>query len=702
MKHTRLFRSICTAAICALCAGCATSATVREMPRERAYQFAPEQASAPPHVAFIPKGAYILGLNNDQSFSTGTWVRLTPGSAWPDAESRPTLITAQVAERAPNSARLEMAAFHPGIRTADLTVEPYTGTQQPAQALHAMTKRMAFATSPVHDGPVAVTLTAQDLIEGSEIYGALSPQNTGTPTRLANQITALYTVADRSGDAIKLTKSAGNTPDAPVFILLDAPLEPAFDITVTLAPDMSALEDALRRLAAQNALPGMTHVHIERAKNKTTAAQDIDALCGTQTETLSISVREDNRSLSVISQSLRLRDNIFPAILDHATPDAAAVRIAAHALALLGHHASAAFLLEQAWGDTNSAEERAAIAPMLAQAYHDIERDDWALEIALELNGYFAQTKNTKVRAAAAAIFALTGRAREFSKIFGKAASDAPKLPASYQKLMLQALLLTQDMPGSDTHLQSLKHALSRSGNWNSFDEMALCAGRIDLDDEACSEGLDHANTPFEKLWFGTLEATRDAETPRLLDLALEADAIGAPNLAIHLWTAIIQNGLAPDAALSAYKTLADYLKTSGNARAYAHLMAELASRQAASGHPVDAQTYAGTLALWRALDYREELATLCTARSASVPISERIDLLSFAGMLYRSIGDAENSAITDSLLSRAHQAAGNTREAEACKSRALRYAGTSEHPEVKQAIRENLTQPAQVSHEAQ
>lgn len=697
----RLIRLISPAVLCALLAGCATTATTpRDVPRERNYTFAQDQASGA-RVAFIPKGAYILGLANDQSFSKGSWVRLTPGASWPEDEARPTLVTARIAERSANNARLEIAAFQPGIRTANLAIEPYNSELPPSDALHAMTKRMAFANGPVHDGPVAITLTAQDIIEGSEIYGALSLETDDASQRLANHITALFTIADHNNDTVHLAKAAGNVSNSPVFLLLDAPTEPAFDIAITLPQnaraDIPAIENALRAILAQDKLPGVSHIHLERAKSDPSKAERIASLGAPQTETLSLVVCEEDRQLTAIDQSLRLRDDVFPVLLDNATPQDAATRLAAHALALLGHHTSAAFLLENAWRDANL-DARAAIAPMLAQAYHNIERDDWALEIALELNGYIAQTKkNSTLRASAAAIFALTGRAQEFSQIFNKAVSEAGKLPASFQKLMFHAILMAQDMPNADTHLLSLRHALTRAGHWNAFDEMALCASRIDIDDDACTEGLDHASSPLEKLWFTSLIATHNEETPRLLDLALEADAIGAPNLAIRLWSAIIQNGLTPEAALSAYKTVAEYMKTAQDLRAFAHLMAELATSQAAAAQTMDAQTYAETLAVWRALDYRQELAAICTARAATASLNERIDLLSFAGMLYRSIGDAENSAITDSMLYKAHAASGNMRDAEISKERAIRFSSHSEHPEVVQALRENLTTPQKI-----
>ncbi|MBR4985584.1 MAG: hypothetical protein IKY83_07590 [Proteobacteria bacterium] len=713
MKRPRLIRTLCAGlcALCAVAAGCATTtAPIRDVPRERGYQFAPEQVSGAPHVAFVAKGAYIVGLANDQSFASGTWLRLTPGASWPDAESRPTLVTARIAERTPSTARLEMASFQPGIRTTRLNIEPYSGSESVSGALHAMTKRLVFAAGPVQDGPVATTLTGQDLIEGGEIYGAFSLDDTGSARRLANQMTALFTVTakpEKPGDTVRLSSAAGVCPDSPVFILLDAPAEPAFDVVIRFPnhpeAELQAIENAIHAMHAQMQLPGISHVRLEHLKTSPTVTEAIAEMSGTQTETLTIAVREDDRQIAVLDQGLRLRDDLFPVTLDTESPETAAAQLTAQALAMLGHHASAAFLLEQTWRGSTSAATRAALAPMLAQAYHDLERDDWALEIALELISYLAQTKdNAVIRAAAAAILAMTGRAQEFSQVFNKAASEAGKLPSDSQKLMIRALLMAQDMPGADAHIQAIKHTLTRAGKWHAFDEMALCAGRIETDDDACSEGQDHATEPFEKLWFEAISATRTESTQRLLELALAADDIGAPNLAAKLWTAIIQNGLAPEAALSAYKTLADYEKTAGELRAYAHLMAELAMSQASAGHPVDAQTYSETLSVWRALDYREVLAGVCTAKAASASPNERIDLLTFAGMLYRSVGDAENSAITDSMLYRAHTDTGNTREAELCRDRALRYAGKAEHPEVMQAIQDNLDPAKQAGHEAQ
>ena len=157
---------------------------VSEVSRIRDFQF--DRAGDQPRAAYIPKGAYLLGLMQNTAYAPGTWVQFTPGSLWPDEEPRPTVLTGRVAERSADKARLEVLALQPGVRDPLPNFEGYA-QQTAAQSLHAMTKRLVFASSSDAMG-ARTELTKSDLIEGNELYGAFASDGS---QRLANKCTAL-------------------------------------------------------------------------------------------------------------------------------------------------------------------------------------------------------------------------------------------------------------------------------------------------------------------------------------------------------------------------------------------------------------------------------------------------------------------------------------------------------------------------------
>ena len=642
--------------LCILCVtGCAsTSQTLSPagVERIRPWNFDAVHHSDTPRTVFVSKGIYLTGLPNDSSYAPGTWVRLIPGDAWLENEPRPTLIMARVAERAKTSARLEMLAYQSGFRDTNLAFEPYrseANSVHPAQMMHAMTKRLTFAAGDIQPNAssVHVPLTQLELMQGTEIYGAFDIGNGTSRERLASQNRALMTVEAIGDTLTQLKTAAGSLPEMPVFVLLDAPQMPAFQIDIQIS-ELSGDRDEHIVNQIQKTLnsgvPGSEYLQIHKVPAKT-ADETWAALGQTCTDKLEIHLIQQDDNWRMLDQGFRVLPYPWRVVLQNSDTELAAAAVLSSAYQMLGYSVSAAWILEQNWKNTQILENRAALAPALALAYHEMERDDWALELALELQGYAqkaSKTAKSVLLTAAASVYAIIGRLEEFEPNFEHI--KPAHLPVSWLRILAYVQLSELELARMKEQFAVTHTRLVRENAWTEQDEMFSCAARIHEDEEACSQGVSMASTPFSQTWFETHESMHDASVETLLELAEAVDRLGAPELATQIWLELLQSSLSPETAFSVWQNAAAYARKSQQTRQWLHLMANLVRFLEVHPLPVQPGTFAEAVNGWRALDYRAELAALCRLRASGAAAQEARELRQFAVELYISMGDHENA----------------------------------------------------------
>ncbi len=646
--------------------------------RFRNWQFDQSSQIDEMRIAFIPKGAYIINIKDDKAYPVGSWIRLTPGELWPPEEPGPTLLIGRIAERQKNTARIEILAFQPGMREIRPHFEVYSAQPDMAHFLHAITKRLTFATGTSAQDFVLTPMTLDSLIQGNEIYGAFDLSSAKQGARLANANTAIMTTEQVSNDAVKLVKSTGNIPDSPGFVLLDAPLPPAFKVQIEIGniSNQKAVSEQMEKLLNQS-LPGSEFIRVSLKSLPNEIDETIQSLGQTQTETLSIVLNEYHSKPMLIDQGLRLSDAPWTVVISEKSDEIEALSAVVRAFEMAGYPASAAFLLETAWTKAKTVQERAAITPALASIYHILERDDWGLEVGLEmleLSKKGSKKEQHEMKTAAVAALAISGRASEFSDAVDEVHGFISSMDASWKKVFAHAMLLSQELPKWHEYFSSVRK------DWNEHDEMLECLQSEDV--EVCQAGIDKSQTPFGRLWFQTMMMSFSAPSNKHLELASQIDAIGAPNLAIHLWMNMISSGLTGEAAASAWLNMAQYARLAQQTRTYLRMMSVYA--QHISG---DTKELSGALSGWKSLDWRPEIASSCVEHAEKVPSGEAIDLLLFATELYLSVGDAENAAILYSKLAKAYEQIGQQEKADYYRLNAKSFARGTHHKEVLKAL---------------
>ena len=303
-------------------------------------------------------------------------------------------------------------------------------------------------------------------------------------------------------------------------------------------------------------------------------------------------------------------------------------------------------------------------------------REDWTLELVLELKGYAASLSKTEkaiVLAGAAAAATAAERATEFSAIFQEVYANRAQLPPAWLKSFAHATLLAGDLPKWREYYLSA----SRSKDWNECDALYAFIFRGDEDEDLCD--ISNATTDFSRLWMRTMLALRDGTPSELLEIVESVDDIGAPNLGMKLWSGFIPMG--GDAAMTAWINAAQYALKAQKYRQYLRMMVHYALEKN------NGDVFADVITGLRALDWRTELAHLCVMRSAFTPSGEAIELLNFASELYISIGDPENAAIALSRLACEYERTGQTEQANRTRQTAIQFGRGSHQKEVLQAL---------------
>ncbi|MBQ9394549.1 MAG: hypothetical protein IJU23_03400 [Proteobacteria bacterium] len=670
----------------AVFAGCSTS--VKEVPsipaRNRNFQFEQNYSDAN-HIYYAPKGLFITNIRKEE-FPENSWIRLTPGEQWPSYESRPTVLTGRIAERKKDYARIEILEFARTISSNyHLKAETYPPQMDIAQTLHSIGKLIAFP-SGTNDGKSVLTTLSQDaLVTGRELYGALDADGATAGRRFGSAVTALMSVpAEEIGhDAVRLKKVAGELPKNPIFVLLDAPLIPAYRVQLRIA-DISERNQITKKLQAllKQGIPGTEYIDISNEKPAIEVDDAIRQLGGIQTKTLEVVLTSHNRKPVIVDQAYRVEDSPYTVILDDSDPETTAVAMIARALEMLGYPASEAWLLEQAYHKADSIKRKAELVPALASAWHLLERDDWALELGLEqltLADVASKSERQIALTAAAAAFSSCARSAEFQSIFEEVHANHASLPSAWQKTFAYAAI--QSHANNSITSQQLpkwrEYVMESRKDWNEFDAIFEClmAG----DEEYCEESLDESTTELGRIWFNTQLTIAKGNISQILNYSAPLDSVGAPNLNKHLWLGLISAGLKGDAEFAALLSAAHYARMSQQTRTYIHLMEDHLLN---SSVIKDFSPYSEAVSVWKALDRRYELASFSIIKAESSPVGESIELKTFAAELMLSTGNAELLGRIYKKLASDYDSLGQKEKSEYYRQRAIDFSnGTEYHP---------------------
>lgn len=637
--------------VCALCLCAALTASCASAPqlgnalrsRQQVFDAQSDATKASETVVFVPKGVYLRDTR--VHVKKGDWVRLLPSGRWSADEPPPTILVGRVAEILGQDARLEILSSSPGLRVHGVRMDVYA-PQNGHIALHAITKRLAFGMDISADKAV-LPLGTYDLITGDEIY-AVCAVNAQAETRLASQCTGLMTVLpDGIGtNETRIALVAGHIPDNPAFVLMDAVQTPPFRVQIAVSDELSSLTHAISSLFNEP-LPGAEWIDIVSSPGS--RADTIhQALGDAATDRLEVVLYKDQAQILMADQGLRVDASPWRVVIDDQYAQLAALSAVTAALDMLGYDVSTAYLLERAWRETQDAAFRAALAPALAHAYHAMERDDWALEVALEMIGEAKRQKACAARAkawtAAAAAVSITERAEEFADVYRSARDAISCADARWKKVLAHALAAAGE-PQIAAYRALMRELLNKN-QWNETDDLAVCMNHTssELFEETCSPGSERATSPFAQLWFAAQARMKSNDIAELPELVSRVDDMGAPLLASELWMTIALQGGADVEDI--WANAAAYARTAQQRRTFADMMLELARYMSVRQEPIDAALFSDALDSWKALDKRMALAAVCVWRAQQLQGDEAIVLLNFAEELYASAGDAENLAL--------------------------------------------------------
>lgn len=669
------------------------------LPRERGLLIAEGRLNNGPaeRVLFVPKGAYVAGLKSDGRYGVGTWVRVFPGKDWPADEAKPSLIVGRVAERKPQWARLEILALTDGLRHYNLLAEPYPlakATDIPR--LHAITKRLSFAQGRPKASArwVSLPLRRADGMVGSEIYAAfdLAANSKG---RLGSEMAGLLRVSDFDDAETRLELVVGDIPQEAAFVLVDAFVPPPFRVDIVVYgemrdPKVEALLKQLQTLKGELPLLGFEHIDISRQSLK--KGESLSAKLGaSQSVRLEVAITTESSGFKIQDQGYRLSFAPWRWILeDSERKDAKAVarRVLAQGLAMVGDNAGLAFMLENAVIQAGNVDLYASLAPSLAQAYQNLGRDDWGLEMALELLALSQKASSkdaAKLHTSLAAVASILALSGEFSKAYEAAYAQRDVLNDSYRRMLWEALSLGtwEDATSWYDKAKNMAQQLKKSGLWTEREEMLRCLGMSQVDEEACSEGLDESDTAFERAWFGSIVAaigTEKLDYAGIHHLLGSVDSIGAPILSQLLWARLAEGAQTAEVYELYMMNAGESARKAQQYRSFLRWYRGIERSRAQSGlEPYEGPGAHTAIAWLRAFDMRSDLASICVSRAQSAKHSkgEAIELLNYASELYISIGDAENAAIVFELLAKHYESLGQGQRAKELRSRARDFASS-------------------------
>ena len=632
-------------------------------------------------IAFAPKGLYLVGAAS-KNVTEGTWIRFVP-DAWPETESRPTLLVGRVVSCEKTGARVEILSLSPSIPSDNVRVERYGHDGEVGKVLHSLTKRLVFGDSvgaSVRRDAEEIGVISGSRAVGGEIYGAYD-LSSGSG-RLGSRCTALLTSVP--GDAAEewhLRRAVGSLPDYPAFVLLDAPAAPAFRVRVSWHGFEDSVSREIRAAVESmvSGLPGETFIEIGEPGGIRDRRVHEEALGGRRTDELDVRVVWDGRRGYWVDQGIRVDEAPWRAVVEDGTAREVATALVMRALSMLGHHASSAYLGERMMSQALRDTDRASLAPALAWAYHSMGRDDWALELGLEVAGMAREAgKASKgpLLSAAASVMSICGLGDEFSSLYDDAYQVSGEMSPAWRTLLAYSYLYGESRFKQE-RFGSLVRGLIRDASWSNEDDMRACARSLDLEDSpvlatACERGAEQAVTSFATTWFeampilsGESAAGNEAE---MLGVADRVDWIGAPSLALRLWTEFSSRVVDGAGVPVVWHNAAQYARVSGQYRHYLLMMSELLRFLVHRGSGADLSVFSEALHGWHRLDMRESLAAYCVAHASEVPPGESVEYLRYAAELYLTLGNAVRVSEVYAAISRILEAEGQNDAAQAAR----------------------------------
>ena len=385
--------------------GCAGSAPVTPL-----HLAAPPRPLAPPSeidasraesttLHIVPGASFLNGLRPSDGFEVGRWISASPDLRhWPEGEPAPTLAVGRIIERRDRWARVELLTLTDTTRTSTLTPRLLTG------APPSVTKRLTHVFAGDAHGMLRAPMGAVDLITGDELYGVLSsPEKTpDSPRRLAARLTSTVRLVPEEAHTSKVELVSGAPPrPGDLLVLLGAHPQPPLPVEVIIARLPPQHPQAGQEPALQNALRdafNAQHIGGVAIRVSSDVVDDIDGaqehiqqLTPDTLKVLLWSPLPDARTSvrwEITSQYARV-------ITGHGDPIGAATSrevlpgdVAALLHQLRGEYAAAAILLErqlQLRLERDPMRAWESIAPRLIDAYIQLRRDDWALEVFLSL-----------------------------------------------------------------------------------------------------------------------------------------------------------------------------------------------------------------------------------------------------------------------------------------------------------------------------
>lgn len=627
--------------------GCASTQSMEVALRSRTLSGNILTASAQPQVIFVSKGVWIVGLRDP--YPVGSWVRLVPGDEWPNDEPRPTFLVGRVVEQKQSAVRLEILSLHADLTSTEPAFEVYPLDATPSKNLHAITKKLVFASKKISDDEVSLSITPDEFIEGTEIYGAFSIRD---GRRLASQCASLWTVhpESTSDGLVHLKRVVGELPDDAVFVLLDASIDPIFEVEIGVDDD--AVFRELEAIQAQN-LPGNRAIRLK--KTSATRESALKSFGGAQTMRIGMVQFRDGDHVVQMDEGFRVNPSPWRVIVENDdSPKRRALAIYSRALMLLGFSASSAWLLEEAWHEAPNVSSRAAIVPALASSYQQMERGDWSIEIALEMQAEASRTSGRDRAHALAAVTiasAITQNSREFAEIFPQI--DRKKLSSSWRHMLTFAEISAKS---DETHAPS-------DVPWNEFDEMIAC--QLSGDEDRCERDLSKATTEIGRLWFQAF--SDDLTSSEGMRLAEAVDRLGAPYLAMRVWQRLTET--LPDEALGgAQRAILEYARASQLTRAWL--------RGESTLFEIHQPNAAAVISALRGYDWRGELARLSIRVAEKSGNDEAMTLYAFASERFIEMGDAASAALALEGLANAMEKAGLSTQVAPIRERALSFKG--------------------------
>lgn len=639
---------------------CATSTTTTQIQRARSYTPETTKADLNNAITFVPKGAYITNIDNSRDFALNTWVRAMPeASLWPRNDTPPCVLTARVVERNKSSARLEILAHADGMRPSyDLTALSYetarpqstpasNASKPPTLPTYAITKRLLFAEHATETTAVLPQPGLND-IRGNELYAAIDLDHPNR--RLGACIAALLNVSATTSESASLQAYAGKLPEHAAFVLLDAWTEPGFRVEIAFADELRQLAPQIQNEIATlfNNIPSAQYINITNSTIKNVS----EALGAPQQDTLHVYITKHDNDYLIEDQGFRIALNPWTITDTSADTHKLALNAATRALFIAGDAVSAIYLLENELRRDASDAAFISVAPFLASLYHAIERDDWALELALEANARLSKVTTSSIKFSynhvIASIASQIGRTAEFAPqldiVRNRKSSSSNDNIFLFRTLALAALNDSQYAADAS----AMFHRLYDASKLTTFDEQLRCFALSQADDGACDDGISNAKTPFDKIFYNAVQQLREnaSDDNTVLKTLTDLDEIGAPFLAQLFWLQLSKLAKSSEAAESLLLNAAAYAHRAQAHRDEIAIAALVQLSRANRGYNGRDNALASPIKRWQSLDFRAQLAALCyqTATQAAHSLDEKTKLLQYAYELYLSIGDAANA----------------------------------------------------------